>query len=282
MRSVLWVAGVLLAGFVLIVVWVKFQERRGIYFPRSYDRGATRRLPSDVEFVSFEGRDGVRLTGFWREGEPGAPVAVLAHGNAGHALDRLFWFEAALPADWHGLVFDYRGYGRSSGEPSEQGLYDDALSAARWAKRRADGGPLLLHGRSLGVPVVAHAAMRIPTAGLVLESGFPDARAVARTILPLPGIGHLLSARFHAVDYVRRAQQQHGPFPKLVIHGRDDRVLAFPLGEALYRRLAPPKQRWFVDGAGHNDLIRVAGERYRRTVTGFLREAAEAQNSSAN
>lgn len=282
MRSLAWVLGPLLGVLVLLVAWVKYQEQRGIFFPRTYDRGAMRRLPADIEFVTFDGEGDVRLSGFWRPGEAGSPVAVLAHGNAGHALDRLFWFEAALPPDWHGLVFDYRGYGRSSGVPSEEGLYDDARRAARWARRRADGGPLVLHGRSLGVPVVAHAAMHTGAAGLVLESGFPDARSVARSILPLPGIGYLLGVRFDTVEYVRRAQRRHGPIPKLVIHGRNDRVLPFELGESLHRRLPEPRQRWFVDGAGHNDLVRRAGERYAKRVRGFLRAVLEDQKRSGS
>lgn len=257
---------------VLIVGWIRYQETAGIFIPRSYPKSRLDHLPESIEFVKFQSRDGVRLTGLMKRGRPDSPVIVFTHGNAGHMLDRMNWIETGFPEGWTGLLLDYRGYGLSEGEPSVSGVKKDARAAAAFALEESGSDQLYLYGRSLGVPLAAYAAQFYEPEGMILESGFPSVNEVAPHFMPLPGVQYLVSVRLDTVEYVRNAQEKFGPFPKLIIHGTEDRILPFSLGKSLYNKLPDPKQKLWIDGAGHNNLRAVAGEEYFRTYREFLTE----------
>lgn len=277
-----YVALSLIVLLALIWLYVKFQENWGIFHPRGYEQEWFERVPRfkpDLEPVEFKTSDGVKLTGIWRSGEPGQPALIFFHGNAGNITSRLWWFDLVVPDDWSALLFDYRGYGLSGGSPSEPGLYRDVEAALDFVEQRHEG-PLVLHGKSLGTVMAARGCQETEVAGLVLESGFPDAVSMAHTILPLPGIRYFMNVRMRLVDYVHDGEEKFGAFPRLVIHGGEDRIVPFQLGRSLYEQLPEPKQKWFIDSAGHNDLVEVAGEaEYSRSIRRFLTETVETQGN---
>ncbi len=255
----------------LVWGWVKIQERWGIYYPTRFSREWFNTLPAGYEAVEFESGDGVELTGVYKEADPDAPSVILAHGNAGDLRGRMIWFDLVVPPGWNGFIFDYRGYGASRGRPSEEGLYKDMVAAIDEIAERAAEDKIYLHGRSLGVPVAAYGAIKRAVKGIIMESGLTSAADAASTILPLPGVGMLLSVEFATLEYLKKATEEHGPLPKIIVHGTDDRVLPFWLGEKLYKESPPPKTTWVVEGAGHNNLIEVAGEDvYLQRMRGFL------------
>ncbi len=255
----------------LIWGWVKIQEKWGIYYPTRFEREWFDTLPAGFEAVEFESEDGVGLMGVYREVDPEAPTVILAHGNAGDLRGRMVWFDLVVPPGWNGFIFDYRGYGVSEGRPSEKGLYRDMLATIDEVADRAAEDKIYLHGRSLGVPVSAYGASKRSVKGIILESGLTSAEDAASTIIPLPGIGMLLSVEFATLEYLEEATREYGPLPKIIVHGTDDRVLPFWLGEKLYKQSPPPKTTWVVEGAGHNNLIEVAGEEvYSQRLRGFL------------
>jgi fermentation-respiration switch protein FrsA (DUF1100 family) len=258
----------------LTIGWVKLQENYGIFYPTTYPEARLKQLPQGVEYVEFPSQDGTTITGLLYEGKSYKPAVLFAHGNAGNMIARLPWFQNALPDGWTGMILDYRGYGQSEGTPSVSGLNKDVRAAAKFLLQQTNQDDLYYHGRSLGVPFVAYASQHIPAEGMILESGFPSAPAVAREIMPVPGIGYLLSVSLDTVEYLETAQNKHGPFKKLIVHGSEDRILPVQLGRSLYERSPKPKQWWLVDGAGHNDLMLVAGETYEEKIKGFLEEGS--------
>lgn len=253
--------------------WVRLQETWGIFHPTPYTKAQVQNLPEGLEAVDFQAEDGVRLTGVLRRPDPGRPVVLMAHGNAGNVLGRLDWFEVTLPDGWGGLVFDYRGYGRSEGQPSEDGIYRDARAAREYLLETTEADKIVYHGRSLGVPVVAHLARETAPEAILLESGFPDATSMAKQILPLPGIRWLLSVRFEAARWLREAREQHGQFPVLVIHGQQDAVVPQRLGKRLAEQIGENVQTYWVPRAGHNDLVSVAGSDYTNRINEFLTDS---------
>ncbi len=272
MRMMGWLV-VLIAGMGgLLGGWVKYQERYGLFFPRDYSNAQLEEARSIAEYRRIESEDDPELTALLRRGDPGAPLLVMAHGNAGHMLDRTHWFRWVLPEGWSGMIFDYRGYGRSEGTPSVKGLKEDTIRAVRHGLESTESEALYLHGRSLGAPMAAHAARKYAVDGLILESGFPSARAVVPHVLPVPGLKYLVGIELDTFRYVREAQKKHGRFLKLVVHGTADRILPVELGRALFDQLPDPKRSYFVEGAGHNDLPVVAGKAYDRTLNEFLLE----------
>lgn len=261
---------ILLALAGLLIGWVKYQEAYGLFYPTNYHERRLESLPEGIQYHRFTPNGGPKLTALLREGAKDAPLMVLAHGNAGNMLDRLYWFDLAVPQDWSALILDYRGYGRSEGHPSVTGLKKDLASGLRYGLDQTDADTLVLHGRSLGVPLVASAAQHHRVEALILESGFPAAGAVAREIMPVPGIGSLLSTDLDTVTNLIKARKRHGPMPTFVLHGSRDRILPVKLGRSLYEQLPEPKQWWLVEGAGHNNLPVVAGDEYRQRITEFL------------
>ncbi len=275
LRILGYLMAVILIFAVVIWLYVRFQEKWGIFHPSGYERTwfeQVSQFSEELEPVEFEAGDGVNLTGIWRAGRERSPAIIFFHGNAGNITSRLWWFELVVPEGWSALLFDYRGYGLSAGKPGEEGLYKDVEGAVNYVRGRQEG-KIYLHGKSLGTVMAARGTRESEVAGVILESGFPDAVSMAHTILPLPGIRYFMTVRLELVKYIRQAERQHGNFSKLVVHGTKDRIVPFHLGKQLYRQLSVPKEKWFIEGAGHNDLVEVAGEaEYSRRIRQFLKD----------
>jgi fermentation-respiration switch protein FrsA (DUF1100 family) len=158
------------------------------------------------------------------------------------------------------LVYDYRGYGTSSGMPSEKNAYKDIEAAYGYLVGQMQCPPsrIIAMGRSVGAAVAMHLACRKKLAGLILEGPFVTAFRVV-TYIPL-----LPFDKFRNVDKIKKAQ-----CPVLVIHGRDDSVVPFWHGEKLFKTANEPKLNLWVDGAGHNDVLTVAGNRYWAVIEDF-------------
>ncbi|MCL4401190.1 MAG: alpha/beta hydrolase [Acidobacteria bacterium] len=161
---------------------------------------------------------------------------------------------------------DYRGYGRSEGQPSESGLYRDADTAYQYL---LDAGytpeQIVVYGQSLGSAVAVDLAARKPVRGVILEAPFPSISAVAGRALPV--LGRIAVWGFDSVSKISRVRA-----PLLIIHGDRDRTVPFDLGESLFAAAAEPKSFWRVRGAGHNDLPETAGTAYRERLSAFYRE----------
>jgi fermentation-respiration switch protein FrsA (DUF1100 family) len=243
--------GIPAAGVYLLLHWLAI---RSVYYPSRFPAGdwAARDRIGAAE-VWLRTSDGVRLHAWWVE-RPSAPVATLyLHGNAGNITHRGAFAELITEAGSSVLLLDYRGYGRSTGHPTEAGLYRDADAGYEWLRARGIApGRIVVHGESLGTAVAVDLASRRECAGVVLASPFPSARAVAGRVLPL--VGPLLVWGF---DSKRKITGVRAPL--LFIHGDRDEVIDTTLGRELFDAAPQPKQFWLVPGAGHNDLLDEAG-----------------------
>ncbi len=251
-RTVLIAVGTVLVLWLAIVVAAWALQDSLIYFP---DRnvpppGATGLR--GLEEARFAADDGTALHG-WFLPPPGgaAPRAtvVLFHGNAGNIAGRAWKIERLAAAGFAALVFDYRGYGKSAGAPSEPGLYADGRAAVRWARER-EKAPIVFYGESLGCAVAVELALDDPPAGLVLEAPFSSIAAVGRHHYRWLPVGTLLRARYDNLAKIGRVRA-----PLLVIHGERDEVIPFAQGRALFEAAAaaPRKRLHAVPDGGHND-----------------------------
>jgi fermentation-respiration switch protein FrsA (DUF1100 family) len=167
------------------------------------------------------------------------------------------------------LAIDYRGYGLSTGTPSEEGLYRDAEAAVRHAVAARTSArprpPLVFWGRSLGGPVAAAATRVAAPDGVILESTFIDKAAVVRSHPLLRALNVFARYRFPTLEML-------GTFagPVLVIHGTRDSVIPYALGRELYERLRSPRQFLELPGTDHNDLIGPEREAYWQPIGRFL------------
>jgi abhydrolase domain-containing protein 17 len=195
---------------------------------------------------------------------PAARYTVLfSHGNAEDLGHNAWFFREMREAGFAVFAYDYRGYGLSTGRPTERRAYLDADAAYDHLVHALKVPPerIVLHGRSLGGAVAADLAARRPCAGLVLESTFVSAYRVLRPYAFLP------FDRFRTLSKMPRVH-----CPVLVIHGTDDELVGAWHGRRLYDAAPGQKAAFWVAGAGHNDLAAVAGERYWQALRAFAEE----------
>jgi fermentation-respiration switch protein FrsA (DUF1100 family) len=196
---------------------------------------------------------------------------IFCHGNAGNISHRLP--NIRLLAEWgiSTFIFDYRGFGKSTGEITEEGMYLDALGAYRLLteERGVDPGRLVPFGRSMGGPVAVDLATRVKVPCLVLESTFTRLSALVTSVYPDMGIEALLTMVFDAESKIGTVG-----CPSLFIHGDSDDIVAYELGRALFEQAKEPKRFYTIPGALHNDTFDVGGEEYFKTLAGFITEHA--------
>ena len=243
-----------------------------IFFPESEifqdpgDRGL------EFEEVAFTAADGVGLHGWFVPGQS-TTTWVWFHGNAGNIsnrVDNLDELHRHLGVNI--FIFDYRGYGRSEGSPSEEGTYLDGEGALAYLRSRKDVDQqrLVLFGRSLGCAVAAETALRTEVHALILESAFTSIQAMARRHYPLlPGIGHLVQTRY---DCLAKIKNVHSPV--MVLHGDQDGIAPYDMGQELFEAANQPKRFYTIRGADHNDTYVVGGSAYYDALASFLRDPA--------
>lgn len=250
----LWgLARAVLVGLILAVVLLRMFEERHIFFPNAYSSNDWNLADHGVqaEDTYFTTSDGLRLHSFWAPA-PGATHTILYfHGNAGNLSDRIpnIGFLQKLPANV--LAVDYRGYGKSQGSPTEEGVYRDAEAAYDYLVRERKIPPeqIIVLGQSLGTAVATDLASKRPVAGLVLEAGFPSARRVAQVAMPIPGLRFVIRSRFDSAAKLKDIR-----VPVLVAHCRADPVLPYQLGEELYAAANQPKSFVAYPGDCHEPL----------------------------
>jgi fermentation-respiration switch protein FrsA (DUF1100 family) len=242
-----------------------------LYFPsRVVDADPSR---AGLAFTDLEiaTADGERLHGWWipTSRAPAVAHVLFLHGNGGNVADRIAHARVLADSGLDVLLFDYRGYGRSTGSPGEEGTYRDARAAraALLAQRGVEPGGLVYLGESLGGAVATELATAHPPAALVLQSAFASIRAMARLHYPVVPAA-LVPDLYPSVDRIARVRA-----PVLVLHGDRDEIVPVEHGRALFAAAAEPKRMDVVRGAGHNDLLAVAGRAYGEAVAAWARDA---------
>jgi fermentation-respiration switch protein FrsA (DUF1100 family) len=267
-RAVVITAAILLLVLAIAAVLLAANEGRFIYFPlRPYD-ASPEQYGLQAESLDLTASDGIRLRGWWLRGR-GRTVLVYFHGNGGnisHRLDRSRTLIEGLGLDV--VLVDYRGYGRSDGQPSERGLYADGEAIYEGA--RARGFPperIVLFGESLGCAVAIETALRKLAAALILEAPFLSVRRMARAVLPVvPPL--LIRTR-----YDNEAKIGLIGIPKLIAGSDADDVVPFAQTRRLFERAAEPRAFYIVSGASHNNIYIVGGQKYLQAWKTFLEKA---------
>lgn len=259
---------VLALALVALTLAVRAVEGRLAFFPLQGESETPATFDVPFEPLELRTADGERLRAWWMpRASPRATVLYL-HGNGGNLS---LWAPIVVELWRQGLAVlavDYRGYGLSSGRPSERGLYLDVAAAVAAVEAHVDRtrAPLIFWGRSLGVVMAAHAARQNPPDGLILESGFPSMRALLAGS-PLWLLSWLSSYRFPAERWLQEID-----VPTLVIHGDRDSVIPFHLGQQLYESVRGPKRFLVVRGGDHNDPEPPDAAAYWAAVNEFIQE----------
>jgi fermentation-respiration switch protein FrsA (DUF1100 family) len=232
----------------------------------SFGPGPVSDNPPWGERITIATEDGERLEALHAQAEAGDPTAVFFHGNADTITNYGFLADTLSKRGIGLLALSYRGYGGSTGSPSETGLIVDGLAAFDWLSARHDG-PIVLIGQSLGSAVAVAVAAEREMTGVVLISALDSMLALARRHYPFLPVGPLIRDPFRSDMRVGEVHE-----PKLFLHGAQDTIIPLPHGRALFELAPEPKEIRVLEGYGHNDLWTFE---LAETVADFIEGTAE-------
>ena len=172
-------------------------------------------------------------------------VILFCHGNAGNVSQRIDSFKIFRELGFSTFIFDYRGYGKSKGKPSEKGTYRDAEGAWNYLVREKKVKPeeIIVFGRSLGGGIASYLAKKYQPRALIIESSFTSIPDMVKILFSKPPSRLLLRFKYNTRE---RLKDIHCPV--LIIHSPDDRTIPFVCGEVLYKTANPPKKFLRIKG----------------------------------
>lgn len=257
-------------SYAALVTAVYCLQDRLIYFPfREVEQ-----TPADIGLMYEEVRliasDGVEISAWLIPAGNDMTTLIFCHGNAGNISHRLDSIRIFNRLGISVLIFDYRGYGKSGGKPSEQGTYRDAEAAWDYlvkVKGRLPG-KIIAFGESIGCAVAAELALKKQTGGLICLAGFTSLPELGQLLYPWLPVKLLSKYTYATIDKIGSIT-----CPKLIIHSPDDEIVPFMLGKALFEKAAEPKEFLEIKG-GHNEGFIVSGALYSDGLKKFLEKYA--------
>lgn len=268
-RTVRFVVLLALAFFAFLFS-LRVMDERFVFYPMPYPESETVPAPQGLplEDVFFTADDGTRLHGWYVGRDDPTAVILFSHGNAGNVTHRLEAIKRLYrEVEASVLVYDYRGYGRSEGRPTEKGVSMDARAARQWlaAREQIDPAEIVLLGRSLGGAVSVDLAAEGGARALVLESTFTSIPDVAAHHYPLLPVRWILKTRFPSMEKIDRYDG-----PLLASHSKSDTIVPYAQGRQLFEA-SPSSRKFFYElpaGWDHNDP---QPDEYYEVLRRFLR-----------
>jgi fermentation-respiration switch protein FrsA (DUF1100 family) len=264
----------LVTAFVAIVLFLRWREPHMLYYPNRPIDQTPDQLGLKYDDVTLAASDGVKING-WFVHAPDAPrsprsTILFFHGNAGNISHRMEKLQVLGDLGVDTFIIDYRGYGRSEGQPNEQGTYRDALAAYEYLTNGAPGGralpsqSIIIYGESLGSAVAVDLAAKQAVGGVIIEEAFTSVGDVGQKMFPFLPVRWLVRNKYDTLSKIGRIKA-----PLLIFHSRDDEIIPFRHAQRLLAAANEPKQLVELTG-GHNDAFAVNGETYRAALKDFL------------
>ena len=261
MSNLKWLIVYALVGYTAVLALLYVAQRAMQYFPERFRTApAAAGLPQAQEVV-LDTADGERVIVWHVPPRGNKPVALYFHGNGGSLRNRVDRFRA-LTEDGNGLVaLSYRGYGGSTGTPSETGLIADALAAYAFTSARYGAERIVLWGESLGSGVAVALAAQMPVGYLILQSPFTSAADVGAQRYWFVPVRLMMKDQFRSDLRIGKVA-----VPVLILHGDRDDIVPIALAERLYGLINAPKRFVRMAGVGHNDVGAQAVEAARQFI----------------
>jgi uncharacterized protein len=256
----------------IIIVVIAFRicflyiEQKGLYHPEKEILQTPESVGIAYEEVNFKTTDGQILNGWFVPAHNARVTMLYCHGNAGNISHRVHKVKFFHDMGINFFIFDYRGYGKSSGRASESGLYKDAQAAYDYlkARRDVDTSSIVVYGKSLGGPVAADLCMHRKAKALILEGSFANVALRAQQLYPFLPMKILITQKYDTIAKVRKLH-----IPKLIAHGSNDDVISFGHAKLLFKAAAEPKTFLAFEG-GHNDDVYITSAQFKSEVDAFL------------
>lgn len=249
MTSLKWLLIFAVAGYGGLLALMFVFQRALQYFPDPTRVAPAQAGLPQAEEVTFSSSDGEKLIAWYAPPRSGKPFVIYFQGNAEGLAARAGRF-TWLTADGTGLLaLAYRGYGGSTGRPSEDGLIRDAVAAYDFARERYPAERIVLFGESLGTAVAVALAAGHEIGALILDAPFSSAADVGAAAYPFAPVRWLMKDKFHSDERIARVSA-----PLLVLHGEDDRIVPIRFGEKLFALAREPKRFVRFPQGGHVNL----------------------------
>jgi len=245
--------------------YVRHLERHNIFYPTKEIAQTPRDIPLAFEDIFLKTKDGVAINGWLVPHSPNKSVLIFLHGNGGNISTRLEKIQMFHAMGVNVFIIDYRGYGKSEGQPSEKGVYLDAQAAYDFLKSRKEftDQKLIVYGESLGGAVAVDLAVNRLVDGIIVDSSFTSAQDMARVIYPfIPSF--LINVKLESLSKIQNLRM-----PKLFIHSPEDDIVPFHLGRKLFDAAEEPKVFLEIQGT-HNQGFRSSREKYLQGIENFL------------
>ncbi len=238
-----------------------------MYFPVKEITADPGSVGLDYEDILFKTSDNRLLNGWYIPSGKEDSTLLFCHGNAGNISHRLEKILLLHDLDLNIFIFDYRGYGKSEGKPSETGLYRDTKAAYSYLieERGILEDKIILYGESIGGGVVIDLAQGVRVKALITEGAFTSLKDMAKATFPLiPQV--MVGRQYDSLHKIRTIS-----CPKLIIHSTDDEIVPFSMGERLFDAASPPKRLLKLNGP-HNTAFLDSKEEFTKGIGSFLKE----------
>jgi fermentation-respiration switch protein FrsA (DUF1100 family) len=249
------------------VLWLRWTEPHMLYHPARQIDQTPNQLGFTYEDVTLTASDGVHINGWFLPGARDPKLTVLFfHGNAGNISHRFEKFGIFHDLGVDTFSIDYRGYGRSEGQPNEEGTYRDALAAYEYLTQQRHISPdrLVVYGESLGAAIAADLASEVEVRGLVLEEGFTSVADVGQGMFPFLPVRWFVRNKYDTLGKMPRIK-----VPLLILHSRDDEFFNMRHAERLLAAANEPKQLVELRGR-HNEAFLTSATIYHDALHKFF------------
>lgn len=264
LKMLLWIPLSLVSIYLVLSLYIYFSQDKMVFYP-TYDFTI---LPDQLrlpyEDIQIEITEDVIIHGWYfpSKDSNNSKAVLFCHGNAGNISHRLETARYLHDLGVATFMFDYRGYGNSTGEPSEDGVYQDAETCFDWLVQTKKFNPanIFIFGRSLGGAVAVELAGRVNSGGLIVESSFTSAGDLGQKLFPIFPIKLLIRYSFNSLEKIANLS-----IPKLITHSPDDEMIPYTMSEKLFEAASEPKQFVKLSG-GHNSRTYFDDSEYRNAL----------------
>ncbi len=266
-NSVLSLVSLFFVLYLLLAVTLFFSQSRLIYYPDPVISATPQKRGLAYEDVIFTATDGVRLAGWLIPAKESKGTILFCHGNAGNISHRLETIALLNQLGYSTFIFDYRGYGKSEGAPSEEGTYLDVEGAWEYLVNHQKTSPdhIIPFGRSLGGAIAAWISTTRQPKACILESSFTSAPDIAASLYSFFPTKIICRFQYDALAAVKKIT-----CPLLIVHSVDDDIIPFSHGEKLFLAAAEPKTFLKIYG-DHNGGFLQSGSLYKSGLENFLK-----------
>ena len=267
---------IIVSTWILLAILIYFFQPKLIYFPHNEIEATPALISLQYEDIALATTDGEGLNAWWIPHPEARATLLFLHGNAGNISHRLDSINIFHQLGLSVLIIDYRGYGKSTGNPSEQGTYIDAETAWNYLtnEKKIESDSIIIFGRSLGGAIATWLAEKHPPAGLIIESSFTSIEDMSKHYYPYLPTSLLARIKYSSIDRIANIKT-----PTLFVHSKHDEIIPYNYSKQLFTEALKETttEKSFLDTiGGHNDGFLLSGKQYigglDRFITDIVRQ----------